>query len=224
MKTRALAIVLFITVACVPWLPFHTQTTLYKTGAAGSVPAGEIRRGFSLSQTVTPAPTADDMKSEGMQHCFGLKFATYMRTNGGHLDVGWQQSGQNQQWRVSAADLADNSFRYFCPDADFMAREPFHLQVTGVDGEPGRSATLWLVGDTRLGQVDTEADNIAGKALALDVTARERIAFGTMLRVNHGTFLFGWICTVLVGVLALLFGFSREAGPTVRSEDWSATD
>ncbi|MGY0797610.1 hypothetical protein ACW7G0_00870 [Lysobacter sp. A286] len=224
MKIRALAIVLFIAAACAPWLPFHTQTTVYKNGAAGSVPAGEIRRGFSLSQTVIPGTPTADANSEGLQHCFGLKFATYMRTNGGHLDVGWQQGGQDQQWRVSAADLADNSFRYFCPDAAFIVREPFHLQVTGVDGEPGRSATLWLVGDTRLGQVDTEADNIAGKALALDVTARERIAFGTMLRVNYGAFLFGWICTVLVGVFALLFGFSRGAGPTVRSEDWSATD
>src|SRR5690606_15760067 len=145
-----------------------------------------------------PGSATTDANSEGSRHCFGIKFATYMRTNSGHLDVGWQQGGQNEQWRVAAADLADNTFRYFCPDADFMAGEAFHLQIIGVDGEPGRSATLWLVDDNRLGQVDTEAGDIAGKALALDVAARERIGFGTMLRVNHGAFLFGWLCTVVV--------------------------
>lgn len=209
---RSTVIVLFVAAACLLWWPFHTQTSLYSAGAAGSTPAGEILEGFVLEQRVragaadmTAAPA---LETHRQQHCFGIRFATYRRSNGGRLDVGWRQGDRTQQWRVSAARLVDNKYRYFCPDQPFAAQEEFDLRISGVDGQPGNAATLWLVDDTRLGTARLGGDAVADKALALEVTARKRIGFASMVRVNAGAFAFGWVCTLLVGVVALRSAFA----------------
>ncbi|MBW3550067.1 MAG: extracellular solute-binding protein [Proteobacteria bacterium] len=158
MNMRSTVIVLFVAAACLLWWPFHTQTSLYSAGAAGSTPAGEILEGFVLEQRVragaadmTAAPA---LETHRQQHCFGIRFATYRRSNGGRLDVGWRQGDRTQQWRVSAARLVDNKYRYFCPDQPFAAQEDFDLRISGVDGQPGNAATLWLVDGLEEGTQD----------------------------------------------------------------------
>ncbi|MFP7724719.1 MULTISPECIES: hypothetical protein [Novilysobacter] len=205
---RPIVIVIFVAAACLLWWPFHTQTSLYNTGSAGSTPAGEILARFVLEQTVRPGADQQVRSHEGQQHCFGIRFATYMRTNGGRLDVRWRQGDRHQQWRVNVAGLADNKFRYFCPDDAFAAEQDFDLRISGVDGQPGNAATLWLVDDTRLGTARLGGDAVADKALALEVTTRERIGIASMIRVNAGAFAFGWVCTLLVGVVALRSAFA----------------
>ncbi|MGY0634009.1 hypothetical protein [Luteimonas sp. A478] len=210
-----LAIGLFLASACLVWLPFYTQNTLYESGGGGAVPAGEITASFGLSQNVIPAgsdlPTAD-----GLEYCFGIRFATYQRINRGYLLVNWQQDGRQANWRVDASSLKDNTFRYFCPDVPFSPWQPFELQTSGVDGDPGRSATLWLVDDNRLGQAAVKNATVSDKALQLEVTARKRIDLPATLRVNRGAFLLGWICTLFVGIVALAFAFWVTPSPLER--------
>lgn len=207
MIIRILVILVFMTAAGLLWWPFDTYNVLYATRPGGAVPAGEIQAGFRLSQTLTPpAAVGDDAADPAGQHCVSIRFATYARTNDGHLDVHWSQGPKQQSWRVAMADLVDNSYRFFCPDVKFVAYEPFDIRIAGVDGEPGASATLWLVSDKRFGNAHISGDS-AGKTVALQVGIRHRVTSTTMLHLGNGAFLIGWLCTVAIGLLALGYGF-----------------
>lgn len=217
---RWITIIIFVVAACLVWTPVHVRRTLYETRSVDPVPAGEIDREFSISQKVVPASDAPLPIGNSHNHCFGIRFATYMRRNSGRLEVAWQQGQQRRQWRIRAPLLADNQFRYFCPGHGFSAWRPFQLRVTGINGTPGGSATLWLTGDTRAGTVESGNEAVAGKALMLDVVEDRRIGLGQALGVNRGAFLFGWLCTLAVAIAVLLQGpggsrkrTRREAGP-----------
>lgn len=209
---RRYVIGLFLAGACLLWLPFRTQHSVYATQRVHAVPAGQITAGFVLRQTVLPRSGKDSLVDhEGHEAtCFGIRFATYMRSNSGSIQVAWRQDGRTEGWRVDAGDLQDNAFRYFCPRERFILTEPFALEIKGLDGRAGDSATLWLTGDTRLGTATLGTGAPTGKALALDVATRRRHAGLALLSIDHGAFLFGWLCTLLAGVIALHFGF----GPT----------
>lgn len=193
------AVAICIAAACLVWLPVQIQSTLYGTQMEDPVPAGEITSGFSISQVVVPRPTHVPAAEGANRHCFGIRFATYMRRNSGRLGVEWQQGLQQRKWKVKAGSLADNTFRYFCPGMGFSARKPFLIRVSGISGRPGKSATLWLTADTSLGALERKS----GMALALDVVEDRRVGLAETLRVNRGAFLFGWLCTLLVAGIAL---------------------
>jgi hypothetical protein len=210
MIMRMLAAALFMTAACLLWLPFDSHKTLYSTRASGAVPAGEIRSGFILAQTVFPEMRDLPANKPGEQSCFAIHFATYKRTNTSYLDVSWRQDRQARHWRVDGASLEDNAYRHFCPGADFRVDRPFELRVTGVDGQPGDSATLWLVNDRRYGAANLHGDGPEGKALALQIGTRTHVGPLAILRIDHGAFLFGWISTLLIGMVAVLTRFSTD--------------
>ncbi len=207
MKTMWLAIVSFLAAAALLWLPFESYEVLYATRAAGAVPAGEIGPDFELVQRIHPVAEASADVS-GRQHCFAIRFATYARHNEGSLGVHWRQDRRQQQWRVAADALIDNSYRHFCPDTEFDAYRPYLVEVRGMDGTPGKSATLWLVSDTSLGvaQLPT-GEHPPDKSLALQGSTRRHIGPPEVVRIDHGSWLVGWLCTLAAGVVALVAGF-----------------
>lgn len=210
---RWVVIAIFIAAACLVWSPVQVQNTLDGTLSDNAVPAGEIHRGFSILQQVHPDPEVVMEGKNTHPHCFGIRFATYMRRNSGHLAVEVQQGPIERRWQVRAARLADNSFRYFCPGLGFSVGKPFQLRISGVNGTPGTSATVWLTEDTRLGALESDNQTIAGMALTLDLVEKRRVGLAETLRVNRGAFLFGWLCTVLVAVIVLARYFGRTVQP-----------
>lgn len=198
-KFRALALVVFAVVAGLIWLPFQTMAPLQETQWVAPEPAGEIRGTFVLEQRVTPAM---DALLGTRQYCFGIRFATYQRRNQGTVLVEWAQEGDQQQWRVNSRKLIDNRFRYFCPDAAVRLDVPFDIRISGGKGRPGKSPTLWLVDDVSLGKARLNGEGVQ-KGVSLKLSERTRIGVSDMLRAGNGAFLFGWLCTVLIGLVAL---------------------
>lgn len=209
---HAVVPVLFVAAACLLWIPFHTQDTIYQTAERSAKPAGQIVHGFELTQTVQPTTERHQLTAANEQHCFSIRFATYARSNRGSLSVTWKQAGQKRQWAVQAANLADNSYRSFCPDAPFSINAPFTVRVTGVDGKPGHSATLWLVGDTRLGTA--RINHMAtDKSMALKISVRRPVSVAGIWRIDHGAFVLGRLCTLAIGLIALIPVLRRKREP-----------
>lgn len=208
------AIAAFVLGAGLLWLPFDSYTALYETRPGAAVPAGEIGPGFKLVQQVRPPPATADT-GDLMQPCFAIRFATYARHNDGLLRVHWRQGRHEQWWPVAVDDLLDNSYRHFCPDTAFSAYQPFQVEIHGVSSRPGRSATLWLVDDTRFGRAELSPEqHPQGKAIALQGSARQRVGPASMVRIDHGAWLISWLCTLVIGITALFMGLgsARETG------------
>lgn len=208
---RWIAIAIFIAAACLVWLPVQVQNTLDGTLPDNPVPAGEIQKDFLILQQVDPDPEALPEAGKIHPHCVGIRFATYMRRNSGRLAVELRQGPIERRWQVRAARLADNSFRYFCPGRGFSAGKPFQLRVSGVNGKPGSSATVWLTEDTRLGALESDNPAIAGMSLTLDLVQNRQVSLAEAIRVNRGAFFFGWLCTLMVAVIVITRCFSRAA-------------
>ncbi len=203
-----LAIVLFVAAACLLWLPFDSHTVLYGTGPKGAAPAGEIRTGFRAVQQVHPVAAEAAQDTDALQHCFAIRFATYARHNDGSVRILWRQGQQQQQWQVEADDLIDNSYRHFCPNAAFSAYRPYRIEVLGVDGEPGKSATFWLVDDARFGTAQLPpGEHPRNKSMALQGSAKRHTGPAEMVRIDRGAWLIGWLCTLIAGIVALASGF-----------------
>lgn len=212
MRAAWLAIVAFVLAAGILWLPFDSYTPLYETRSINSVPAGEIVPGFRLAQQVRPPSAGADPGS--LSSCFAIRFATYARHNKGLFGVRWRQGRHEQSWTIAFRDLVDNGYRHFCPMA-FSAHRPFQLEVSGVNGKPGRSATLWLVEDTRFGNAELFPEQGAqGKAISLQGSIRHRASAAGIARIDHGAWLIGWLCTLAIGITTLLTGLgcSHKAG------------
>lgn len=213
-KPRILVLIAFVLVAGLVWLPFHTMTTLKETRWTEPKPAGEIRGPFVLDQQVH---LPSGIGKSDRDYCFGIRFATYQRRNSGRVVVEWTQQGQRQRWSVRAGSLVDNKFRYFCPDVpDDAALAPsFGVRISGVDGRPGKSPTLWLVEDESLGTARLNGES-TGKGIALDLTERRRTGITDMVRAANGAFLVGWVCTLVIGIVALLYILRGKSTPLDR--------
>jgi hypothetical protein len=212
MRTTRWIILAFLLAAVLPWLPFDDYTSLYETRPGGGVPAGEVKAGFGLSQVVHP-PAGVEITGN-RQPCFAIKFATYARHNRRTLRVDWRQEARSQSWAVAASGLGDNRYRHFCPEAGFDATQPFRVGVLGVDGKPGRSATFWLVDDTRFGSAQAPAgQSPEGKSIALQGSVKQHVGPAAIFRIDHGAWVFGWLCTIAIGIVALRAGLGATEEP-----------
>src|SRR5688500_17118733 len=217
MAMRYIPIVLFALLSCVAWWPFDTYVNLYKTAPSGAAAAGEIVSVFSLSQTVKPVGNA--LSSGDHSDCFGIQFATYARDNKGQVEIDWRQGDKQQRWRVDMAEVADNSYRPFCPERGLSPDRPFEIRIEGVDGRPGSSATLWLVDDISLGTARlANGSDINGKSMSLEITDYKDVELPSSLWINQGAFLLGWLCSLCIGIFALGFVSGGNAEPKMASE------
>ena len=214
MKLRILVFIVFAFAAGLVWLPFHAMDTLEETRWTEPRPAGEIRGGFTLEQHVTPLAPAN--RKSGGTYCFGIRFATYQRRNQGQVVVRWVQQDQQQEWTVRARRLVDNRFRYFCPDAATRGDVPFDLRISGRNGAPGKSPTVWLVEDDSLGVA--RVNGRSGEAgLSLKLAERTRIGWAGTLHAGGGAFLWAWLCSVLIGLMVLGYALRPSSSPAPAS-------
>lgn len=208
MSASRWAILAFLLAATLAWLPYDSYTGIYETRPGGAVPAGEVQAGFALSQVVHPPATAHGV-GDARLPCFGIKFATYARRNRGVLRVDWLQGKRRQSWPVAVGQLGDNAYRYFCPDGEFEADRPFRVEIHGVEGKPGRSATFWLVGDSRFGTAEMPpGQGPEGKSIALQGARKQSVGPTGILRIDRGAWVFGWLCTLAIGIVALYVGLA----------------
>jgi hypothetical protein len=207
-RSRVLAVTLatLVAAASASWLPFDGDLVVYQSPDKASSPAGPITASFSLGETAQ-LPSKTRIPPAGSQPCFGIRFATYARTNRGRLAVGWAQDGSAHSWTVQAGDLEDNTYRYFCPGSNFDPHRPFRLHVNGIDSPPDKAATLWLVDRAPMGNAQPGNDTWHGKGMALAIAARKRVNAGDILRLGHGAFLLCWLCSLFIGMTALAFAF-----------------
>jgi hypothetical protein len=203
---RIATAVAFVVAALVFWQTFEVYPAISKTELRDPVPAGEIVKGFEIKQTILPPADEGAAAPKGVM-CIGLRFATYKRKNSGAFTVAWTQADRRGQWLVAASDLADNAFRYFCPDRGIGGNAPFTVSISGGNGRPGSAPTVWLTRDDSLGRVEGRSD---GRALALRVTARKRIGARTIANIRHHAFLASWISTLFIGLVALLAAGARQ--------------
>jgi hypothetical protein len=208
----------FVGTALVFWHSFEVFPPITTTALRDPTPAGEIVKGFEIQQTVVP-PTNEGLSEAQGGTCFGLRFATYRRKNSGTFTVKWTQDNHREQWLVAVSDLADNAVRYFCPDQDMRTGFPFTISVSGKDATTGSAPTVWLTRDTSLGRIEGRPD---GRALALRVTGRMRVAAPTIAQIRHHTFLVSWCSTLLIGLVAIMVtGSARRRHQTNEPESMS---
>lgn len=214
MRTAAIFItlILFSIAAALVWTPFETSETVYSTGLTRNKPAGQITNGFSLSQTIAP-PKQNNAFITAPVDCFALRFATYMRENSGKIRVSWQQGGRSGQWMIDAGDLQDNSYVDFCLDSNFDTQREFKVDVQGIGGIPGKSATLWLTSASP-GQAHIKGKGGVGLGMAFKLSSKQHLSLAEMIKLGHGAFALGWLCSLLTGILVLVYSYRSEASQT----------
>lgn len=198
------------------WWPFDVRTAVYRTPWRGSEPVGELVAGFEAAQSIPAGLTRirppgkksvhwhgpHSLRTTIRPNCFAVRFATYMRTNAGHVEATWRQGATTQAWRIDAADLVDNDFVDFCPDAGIDLDRPAMIGIRGVDGRRGSSATAWL---TRSKLEPASIQGTSGdRSLALELTYLHRVVPRDVASVGRGAFLLGCVASFGIALLALL--------------------
>lgn len=198
-------LVFVFVLACVLlWFPAEKYAPIAGVVRMAPLPAGEITDGFHLEQLVAVPGVAKKMPSKNKELCFGIRFATYRRENDGQIAVGWQQGTFTKRWLVESGELADNELRYFCPGRHLRPDMPFSIAVDGVRGAPGSSPTVWLTSDVSYG-LATINGKPAKQSLDVGIARKVHMTPASLIRLDHGAFLVGWLCTLLTGLAALLW-------------------
>lgn len=211
MKTMlpTLPIILFLGLAACVWLPFTSHEVVFNPGLEKNRPAGQITEDFYLVESV-PALTPGGLRTGEQVDCIALRFATYMRRNEGSLQVTWSQGDRGHRWVLDASGLEDNSYVDLCLDRPMDASAPFVLEVSGVDGEPGSAATVWLMAHADAA-IRVNGRDFPDVGLALRLSKEERVGPRDILGLDGGAFFVGFLCSILIGILALLCFFAKPA-------------
>ena len=114
----------------------------------GGRPAGEITRDFKLSQALDIQETQLLERDFGEPFCVNLLMANYAnRRNRGSFSVTVITTNDRQEKRVEADAVLDNQYHKICFEElrfEQLYNKPATLEISGIDGEPGRSVTAWL--------------------------------------------------------------------------------
>lgn len=171
---------------------------------AGDLVAGrELRQPIEWGR-VTPLARA---KRHEEPVCAALYFASFGdRRNRGSLLVEWVGSEVVEAVRVDMAEVRDNTFRTVCFEGVRLGAvidRAAELRIRGVDGELGRSVTLWLSGHAGAPRawVDGERDP---RTLVYDL----RVDAG-----NRREQIAGWVLILFAGLIMavlVLAAFDRR--------------
>jgi hypothetical protein len=229
-KTLLFALLLLALVALeavVVWRPFNSRLIAYDSGLQHRKTVGQIEQGFHLVQTVPaklfrthlPAKRITHWRKgnarlyAGQPNCFALRFATYARTNTGHIAINWRQGTGHQRWTIDAAGLRNSAFADFCPTDGFDTQKSFQLGVSGIDSPHGRAATLWLARST-LAPASVNGKPIGKRGVALQLVRDEHIGPRRILGLDKGAFAFACLCSLGIGVLVIAASLRYRKPPT----------
>lgn len=202
---------MFLAASASVWMPLTIHSVVFDPGLRNNRPAGQIIKGYSVSEVIHPPPKGA-ISGEPV-NCIALRFATYMRRNEGLLRVIWRQENRGHQWTVNTTELDDNSFVDLCLDAPMDAGKPFALEVIGLNGKTGSSATVWLTSSSKA-NVNVNGKELHGFGLALRLSKEKRLTAGDLIRLDGGAFAAGFLLSFLIGILALtFFGIPSMSGP-----------
>lgn len=196
-------IAVFLLVCISLLIPARHYVSISGTELQAPQPAGEITAPFRLRQEVRNPISAAEI-SPGDEMCVGLRFATYRRRMVGQFAVTWRQGNFAKRWLVNTPYLRDNKFSYFCPGEHFKPAEEFSILIEGMDGVSGSSATVWLTTDASLGRAEANGRSLE-RGLSLQIAREVRMTPAKLIRLDHGAFLIGWLCTLLTGLAVLLW-------------------
>lgn len=201
-RTTVAMVVLFLLAAAWLLMPFQSHRVVHSPGLDRNRPAGQVTADFALVEMV-PASFMAGLDPGLEVDCIALRFATYMRRNRGRIDITFGQRDLGHRWRLDASRLADNSYVNLCLDQTIDLGEAFWIGIAGVDGEPDRSATVWLSA-SRDREVAVNGRTMPGWGLALRLTRSRQVELPHLLNLNHGVFIAGFLVSVAVGLIVLL--------------------
>jgi hypothetical protein len=220
------ALVVLAFEAIIVWRPFDVRAIVFTTPFDANLPAGELVDGFRVTQEITARrlgryrpPRGRSIQWKGPHsirtlhkpNCFALHFATYKRSNAGHIQVSWQQGSTAESWVIPARDLVDNAFVDFCPRGGFAAYKTSVVTVQGMGGKPGDSATLWLT-RSKLRPASVQGRNVGNHSLSVEMSYLRRATASDIAAVGKGAFLLACLCSLAIALLALWRGLREIAG------------
>jgi len=118
---------------------------------------GEIIEGVSIRQTV---PVQEINHANSI--CYDIMFATYYRTNPARLKVSLTQNDYAQTIFLNASVLKDNASYSLCFSSKGLTPGVADLEISGFDGLPGKSPTVWLATDIPNGGVTINGKKMEG--------------------------------------------------------------
>lgn len=199
------------------WAPFDVRTAVYQTGWRNNKPVGELVDGFRVTQALPAGlvkirPTGKksvhwhgvhSLRTTLRPNCVAIRFATYKRTNGGSIEAIWRQGDAKQSWRIPAADLVDNEYVDFCPRGGIDVDRSAVIDIRGIGGHSGDSATAWLT-RSKLEPASVQGGHVGKRSLAIQLTYMQRIGPRQAASLGHGVFLLACACSVGIGGLAFV--------------------
>jgi hypothetical protein len=214
---------LFAFEAVVVWRPFDSRRIAWYSGSHQRKSAGQMVRGFRLTQIVPGNLFQADLPRQPITHwhkasarlytgqpnCFAIRFADYARANTGHVVVDWQQGDRREQWQVDASRLR-NAFKDFCPTSGLDAALPFGLEIRGIDSVNGSAATLWLA-KSKLPPAVVNGKPIGDRGLVVQLSYLHHMGPLQILRLDRGAFAFTCACSLVIGMLVLAAVRRRHA-------------
>lgn len=212
-RTTMVIVVLFLLSAATLLMPFQSHRVLHSPGLDRNRPAGQITADFALLETVPPSFMAG-LDPEVEVDCIALRFGTYMRRNQGRIDVTFGQGDHGHRWRLDASKLDDNAYLDLCLDQPIDPEKKFWIAVSGLEGNRGRSATVWLSA-SRNREVAINGKAMPGWGLALRLTQSRQVRLPELLRLNHSVFIIGFLISVAIGLLVLLGPPRSTSSPRV---------
>ena len=169
----------------------------------GGRPAGEIVQDFRLSQALN-IQDADVLERDLSEpFCVNLLMANYAnRRNRGSFAVTVSSAEAHQVKTVQAAEVLDNQYEKVCfEELRFhqIYRKPATLEISGIDGVPGRSVTAWLsstpIGErVQINGAPTDLTLVHSVVLLKDT---EKYQYNAYLLMLFASLLVGLILTAL---------------------------
>jgi hypothetical protein len=110
---------------------------------------------------------------------------------------------------MEAASLHDNTYVDFCPSAGIDTRLPFQIDIQGLDGASGHSATVWLTGGNPV-PASINGKTTSKRGVSLRLTRKHHVSSLEILRLSKGAFAFGCLASLVIGILALVAMLPRR--------------
>lgn len=148
--------------------PIYKRQPLMTIGNTNPIKsAGEIIKGWHLSQKINIPQSV--LKRD--KFCISIFVATYMRRNEGEISISLSQGTSVDSRIIDVSSFLDNSMYTLCFKSMYFKLGLASLIIEGINGEIGKSATVWLTNRQPI-----EGAKINGKS----------INDGLMLQISSG--------------------------------------